>query len=118
MPGAGRPGDPLWFAIGFAIGIAPGIYFHQLGLGVGLGLVLGGTFGLVRADIKNKYTRPVDPLWFAIALAIGLLAGLWLRYLGLGWRLGIGLGLALGFVLGAVLGTVRADHRRNQARRN
>jgi hypothetical protein len=115
MPGAGRPADSLWFAIGFAIGIAPGTYFHQLGFGVCLGLVLGGAVGLIRADIKNKYTRPADPLWFAIGLAIGLLAGLWLHYLGLAWRLGVGLGLALGLFLGAVLGTIRADLRRNQA---
>ena len=87
MPGGGRPADPLWSAIGFAIGIAPGIYFHQLGLGVGLGIVLAGAFGLVRADIKNKYTRPADPLWFAIGLAIGILGGLWLHFLGLGWDL-------------------------------
>ena len=118
MPGGGRTADPLWSAIGFAIGIAPGIYFHQLGLGVGLGIVLAGAFGLVRADIKNKYTRPADPLWFAIGLAIGILGGLWLHFLGLGWGLGIGLGLVLGLVLGAVLGTIRADLERKQIGRN
>jgi hypothetical protein len=29
MPGAGRPGDPLWMAIGFAIGVIPGICFTR-----------------------------------------------------------------------------------------
>ena len=73
MPGAGRPGDPLWFAIGFAIGILPGFYFHQVGLGAVLGLVLGGTLGLIRADATKNYRRPADPLWFATGLFIGIL---------------------------------------------
>ena len=54
MPGAGRPGDPLWFAIGFAIGFLPGLYYHQIGLGVALGLTLGAAFALIREDRKRK----------------------------------------------------------------
>ena len=54
MPGVGRSADPLWFAIGFAIGLLPGFYFHQIGLGLALGIVLGGTFGLVAADAKKR----------------------------------------------------------------
>src|SRR5439155_17699897 len=66
MPGAGggRPADPLWSAIGFAIGVIPGIYFHQVGAGLGIGIALGGAFGLMRADAKRGYKRPADPLWF------------------------------------------------------
>jgi hypothetical protein len=41
VPGVGRPGDPLWFVIWFAIGVIPGIYFHRLWVGVALGIVLG-----------------------------------------------------------------------------
>jgi len=113
MPGAGRPGDPLWAAIGFAIGILPGIYFHQIGLGLALGIVLSA-LGLIREDIRNNNRRPADPLWFAIGLGIGILVGLYLWHLGLGWRLGIGLGIATGVVLGATIGTIRADIRRNR----
>jgi len=116
MPGQGRPGDPLWTAIGFLIGVIPGVVFHQVGLGLCLGLVLGGAFGLIREDLKRGYRRPADPLWFVIGLTIGLAGGVCLHYLGLSWRMGIGLGLALGLVLGAVAGTIRADRRRAQER--
>jgi hypothetical protein len=111
MPGAGRPGDPVWLAIGMVIGIVPGIYFHQLWAGLAIGFVLGGALALIRADAKRNYTRPADPLWFAIGLAVGVLGGIGLHYMGLGWKLGIGLGLALGLTLGAVMGTIRADLR-------
>ena len=37
MPGTGRPGDPLWMAIGFAIGVIPGIWLHQVYAGLGSG---------------------------------------------------------------------------------
>ena len=114
MPGAGRPADPFWVAVGFAIGVVPGIYFHQLGAGFGIGIALGGALGLIREDMRRGYRRPADPLWFAIGLAIGLLGGVGLHYLGLGWKLGIGLGLALGLFLGAAMGTIRADLRRKQ----
>jgi len=114
MPGAGRPGDPLWFAIGFVLGAIPGIYFHQLVAALGVGFALGVALALIRGDAKRGYTRPTDPLWFAIGLAIGLLGGLWLHYLGLSWPLGMGLGLALGLFFGAFLGTARADHLRNR----
>ena len=114
MPGQGRPGDPLWFAIGVIICIIPGIYFHQLGLGLTLGFVVGGALGLMREDKRRGYRRPVDPLWFVIGLLIGLAAGVCLHFLGLTWRLGLGLGLALGLFLGAVAGTIRADRRRER----
>jgi hypothetical protein len=114
MPGTGRPGDPLWSAIGFLIGIIPGIYFHQFGMGVTLGIVLGGALGLIREDKRRGYRRPADPFWFAIGLAVGLGGGVCPHYLGLSWRLGLGLGLALGLVFGAVAGTIRADRRREQ----
>ncbi|MGB6385403.1 MAG: hypothetical protein WBD25_08260 [Terriglobales bacterium] len=113
MPGAGRPGDPFWAAIGFAIGVIPGIYFHQIGLGLALGIVLGGAFGLIREDIRTNNRRPADPLWFVIGLVIGILGGLYLYHLGLTLRLGISLGVALGVFLGAVMGTARSDARRN-----
>ena len=115
MPGVGRPGDPLWFAIGFAIGVIPGIYFHQFGVGLALGIVLGGAFGLIREDIRTDNRRPASPLWFVIGLGIGVLVGLYLWHLGLGWKLGIGLGVALGAFLGAVMGTDREDIRRNRS---
>ena len=57
MPGAGRPADPLKFAIGFTIGVVPGIYFHQFAAGVGIGLALGVALGPIGADIRNKCTR-------------------------------------------------------------
>jgi hypothetical protein len=114
MPGVGRPGDPLWAAIGFAIGVIPGIYFHQIGLGTALGIALAVAFGLIREDIRNNNRRPADPLWFAIGPVIGILGGLYLWHLGLGWKLGIGLGAALGACLGAVMGTARADIRRSR----
>lgn len=112
MPGAGRPADPLWTSIGFLIGIIPGIYFHQLGMGVALGIVLGGALGLIREDRRRGYHRPIDPLWLCIGVLVGLGAGFGLHFLGFTWRLGLGLGLALGLFLGAVAGTVRADRRR------
>jgi len=105
MPGAGRPGDPLWGAIGFAIGVIPGIYFHQVWAGLGIGLALAVAFALIREDIRQGYRRPTDPLRFAIGLGIGLVGGLWLHYLGLGWSLGMGLGLAFGLFLGAAIGS-------------
>src|SRR5271169_2266229 len=118
MPGQGRPGDPLWFAIGFLLGAVPGIYFHQVGAGVGFGLALGVAFGLIREDRRRGIRRPADPLWFAIGFVIGLLCGVGLHYLGLTWNFGVGLGLALGLVFGAVAGTIRADRRREQDREN
>jgi hypothetical protein len=116
MPGQGRPGDPLWFAIGFLLGVIPGVYFHQLGAGLGIGFALGVAFGLIREDRRRGNRRPADPLWFAIGLGVGLAGGVWLHYLGLTWSLGLGLGLVLGLFLGAVLGTIRADRRRDQER--
>jgi hypothetical protein len=112
VPGAGRPGDPLWFVIGFAIGVIPGIYFHQLWAGVGIGIVLGGAFGLIRADIRNKNVGRVAPARFAIGVVIGLVCGFCLHYLGLGWLPGIGLGLAFGLFLGAAIGTNNQTSRR------
>jgi hypothetical protein len=112
MPGVGRRGDPLWFAIGLVLGVVPGIYFHQIGPGLALGFVLGGALSLIRADARNGYRRPADPLWFLIGLAVGVIVGIWLHYLGLSWTLGIGLGIALGLFLGAVVGTIRADQKR------
>jgi hypothetical protein len=96
----------------------PGIYFHQLGMGVALGIVLGGAFGLIREDRRRGYRRPVDPLWFGIGLLTGLGAGVCLHFLGLSWELGLALGLAFGLFLGAVAGTIRADQRRQQEREN
>ena len=118
MPGflGGRSGDPLWAAIGFAIGVIPGIYFHQIGAGLGIGFALGVAFGLIREDIRNNNRRPADPLWFVIGLGIGMLGGLYLYHLGLTLKLGIGLGIAIGVVLGATMGTIRADLHRNQRR--
>lgn len=118
MPGAGRPADPLWSAIGFLVGIIPGIYLHQLGMGVALGIVLGGALGLIREDRRRGYHRPADPLWFAIGLFVGLGAGVFLHFLGLTWRLALGLGLALGLLLGAVAGTIRGDRRRTEELEN
>ncbi|MFZ0955441.1 MAG: hypothetical protein WAN60_03800 [Candidatus Sulfotelmatobacter sp.] len=111
MPGAGRPGDPLWGAIGFAIGVIPGIYFHQVYAGLGIGLALAVAFALIREDMRRGYRRPTDPTRFMIGLGIGLLGGVCLHYLELGWRLGMGLGLAFGLFLGAALGVSRADTR-------
>jgi hypothetical protein len=111
MPGTGRPGDPLWMAIGFAIGVIPGIYFHQVYAGLGIGLALAVAFGLIREDKRRGYRRPTDPTRFMIGLGIGLLGGVWLHYLGLGWGLGMGLGLAFGLFLGAAIGVSRADTR-------
>jgi hypothetical protein len=114
MPGAGRPGDPLWGAIGFSIGVIPGIYFHEVYAGLGIGLALAVAFALIREDIRRGYRRPTDPTRFIIGLGIGLLGGVWLHYLGLGWRLGMGLGLAFGLFLGAAIGVSYADTRRNR----
>jgi small basic protein len=94
------------------------MFLHQLGLGLALGIVLGGAFGLIREDMRRGYRRPADPLWFLIGLASGLLVGVGLHYLGLTWRFGLGLGLALGLVFGAVAGTIRADIRASSRRRN
>ena len=118
MPGQGRPADPLWTAVGLALGVIPGIYFHQIGAGLGIGIALGAALGLIREDKRRGYHRPADPLWFAIGLLIGLAAGVWLHFLGLTWRLGLGLGLALGCFLGAVAGTIRADRRRAREQEN
>jgi hypothetical protein len=110
----GRPADPLWSAIGFLLGIIPGIYFHQLGMGVALGIVLGGALGVIREDKRRGYRRPVDSLWVCIGLLIGLAGGVGLHFLGLTWLLGLGLGVALGLVFGAVAGMARADRRRDE----
>jgi hypothetical protein len=118
MPGQGRPADPLWFAIGMIICIIPGIGFHQLGLGITFGFVVGGALGLIREDKRRGYHRPADPLWFAIGLLIGLAVGVSLHFLGLTWRLGLGLGFALGVFLGAVAGTIRADRLKEKDREN
>jgi O-antigen/teichoic acid export membrane protein len=118
MPGAGRPGDPLWTAIGFMIGIVPGIYFHQIGAALGIGIALGVALGLIREDRRRGYRRPADPLWFCIGLLIGLGAGVCLHFLGLRWFPSLALGLALGLVFGAVAGTIRADRRRVQEQDN
>jgi asparagine N-glycosylation enzyme membrane subunit Stt3 len=112
MPGVGRRADPRWAAIGFVIGAIPGIYFHQVAAGLGIGMALGVAFGLIREDIRNKNTRPADPLWFLVGLLIGILGGVYLYHVGLGLGLSLGLGIALGVMLGAVTGTVRADLRR------
>ena len=58
MPGAGRAADPLWSGVGFAIGFLPGIYFHQIGLGTALGVVLAAALGLIAKDRKNSRRRP------------------------------------------------------------
>jgi hypothetical protein len=57
MPGTGRPGDPLWMAIGFAIGVIPGIYFHQSYAGLGIGIALAVAFGRIREDKRRGYRR-------------------------------------------------------------
>jgi hypothetical protein len=118
MPGAGRPADPLWTAIGLLLGIISGIYFHQIWAGVAIGFVLGGALGLIREDRRRGYHSPADPLWSGIGLLVGLGAGFGLHFLGLTWRLGLGLGLALGLFLGAVAGTVRTDWRRAEELKN
>jgi hypothetical protein len=118
MPGHGRPADPLWTAIGFLIGVIPGIVYHQLGLGLCLGGLLGGAFGLIREDRKRGYSWPSHPLWFVVGLMLGMAGGVGLHYLGLSWPMGIGLGLALGLVLGAVAGTIRPDRRGAEEREN
>jgi hypothetical protein len=118
MPGSGRSADPLWFAIGFVVGLAPGLYFHQFAVGAGVGLVLGGACGLIREDIRKGYRRPASFLWFLIGLAIGLSGSFWLHSAGLSWRLSLGLGLALGLVFGSTLGTWRADARQEQDHEN
>ena len=113
MPGGGgRPADPIWFATGFLIGVIPGIYLHQLGLGLAIGMALGGALGLIREDMRRGYRRPGDPLWFCGGLTVGLGVGVWLHYLGLSWRMGLGLGFAVGLFLGAVAGTIGADRGR------
>jgi len=114
----GRPGDPLWTAIGFLIGVIAGICLHQLWAGVGIGMALGVAFGLISEDRKRGYRRPADPLWFVIGVSVGLVAGVILHYLGLSWGLGLGLGLALVLFLGAVAGTARADHLRARKQEN
>jgi hypothetical protein len=53
MLGTGRPGDPLWAAIGFALGVAPEIYLRQFRLGRSVGLVLAIACGLIREDIRR-----------------------------------------------------------------
>ena len=111
MPGTGRPGDPLWMAIGFASGVIPGIWFHQVYAGLGIGMALAIAFGRIREDKRRLYRRPTDPTRFMIGLGIGLLGGAWLHSLGLGWSLGMGLGLAFGLFLGAALGVSRALNR-------
>ena len=116
--GVGRPADPLWTAIGLAIGVIPGIYFHQISAGLGIGVALGVALGRIREDKRRGYSRPADPLWFAIGLVIGLGGGVWVHYLGLTWALSILLGLALGVVFGAVAGTIRADRRRAREQEN
>jgi len=114
----GRPIDLLWFAIGFVVGVTPGIYFHQPGLGLALGFVIGSGLGLIREDKRRGYRRPANPLWFCAGLALGLAAGIGLHYLGLTWGLGLGLGFALGLVFGAVAGTIRADRHRSKEQEN
>jgi len=83
MPGTGRPGDPLWMAIGFAIGVIPGIWLHQVYAGLGIGMALAIAFGRIREDKRRLYRRPTDPTRFVIGLGIGLLGGDWLHSLGL-----------------------------------
>jgi len=112
MPGQGKPGDPLWFAIGLVSGVIPGLYFHQIWAGVAVGLVLGGAFGLIREDKRRGLHRPADPLRFGVGFLIGFTIGISLRFLGLSWGLSIFAGAALGVVFGAVAGTARADRRR------
>jgi|SRR5580658_624973 hypothetical protein len=111
MPGTGRPGDPLWMAIGFAIGVIPGVYFHQSYAGFGIGIALAVAFGRIREDKRRGYRRPTDPTRFMFGLGVGLLGGVWLHYLGLSWWLGMGLGLAFGIFLGAAIGVSRALNR-------
>jgi hypothetical protein len=118
IPGQGRPADPLWFAFGLALGVLPGIYFHQRWAGAAIGLVLGGALGLIRRDKRSGYRRPADPIWFLAGVLFGLASGVALHFLGLAWPLGLGLGAVLGLFLGAVAGTIRADRRQEQEREN
>lgn len=73
---------------------------------------MGVALGLIREDRRTGYKRPTGPLRFAIGLGIGLLGGLWLHYLGLGWLLGMALGLAFGLFLGAAIGVSRVEVRK------
>ena len=54
MPGTGRPGDPLWFAIGFGGGVIFGICVHQIWAGLAMGVVVGVALALIREDAKRK----------------------------------------------------------------
>jgi hypothetical protein len=114
MPGTGRPGDPLWFAAGFAAGILPGIYFHQIRLGAVLGFVLGGALALIRKDAKSGLTRAVDPLWFIIGTTSATVPIFGFHHFGLSWKLSGFLGCFIGIVLGVIMATIRADMRRGK----
>lgn len=113
MPGSGRPGDPVCFAIGFGIVTIAGLFLHQFWAGAAIGLVLGGTLALIREDAKRNYRRPADPLWFLIGLVIGSSPAIYLHHAGLSWKLSLLLGLPLGALVGAISGTARADMHRN-----
>ena len=58
MPGTGRPGDPLWMAIGFASGVIPGIWLHQVYAGLGIGMALAIAFGRIREDSVGSIAGP------------------------------------------------------------
>ena len=51
--------EALWLIPGIPIGCGIGIALHNLALGVGLGLFLGGTIAVFR--VKNE-DRPVSPI--------------------------------------------------------
>ena len=114
MPGIGRPVNPVWLGVGAVIGAVLGIYLHQLWAGLAIGAVLAGALSLIREDARRGYRRPFDHVWFVFGLAIGLIGGVGLHYLGLDWKLGLGLGLAAGLFIGAAVGTIREDTRRNR----